>query len=317
MPSDVVIIGGGLSGLAAAYELEQHKLDYTLIEVKRRLGGSIRTIEQDGFRFDSMPFALVDNLEAEWLAALGLQDALFSLEDGIAFKQGHAALIDALAQRLIAPRLMRMAVSSIGELENGRFSICLENGLLLDAATIIIAIPARYAEHLFYGYITELTEALLDYRYDSIQRVSLGYHAADVPPLLHPPDMAYVSMQRTDHPSRVPQGGVMLQFGLRIDPQRTETSNSLVQFLTQQFDLPQPLSAHISYWAEADPISCYDDRHAAWIKNIRDKLPQGIVLIGSDYSIEAPMQRGMSNFRPRIQQGQQAAQHMRDFLRGK
>lgn len=47
---DVVIIGGGLSGLAAAYELEKHNVDYTLIEVKRELGGSIRTLKKDDFR---------------------------------------------------------------------------------------------------------------------------------------------------------------------------------------------------------------------------------------------------------------------------
>ena len=40
---DVVVIGGGLSGLAACYQLEKTNLRYTLIEVKRRVGGGIQT----------------------------------------------------------------------------------------------------------------------------------------------------------------------------------------------------------------------------------------------------------------------------------
>ena len=40
---DVVVIGGGLSGLAACYELEKRGAAYTVIEVKRRFGGGIRS----------------------------------------------------------------------------------------------------------------------------------------------------------------------------------------------------------------------------------------------------------------------------------
>ena len=46
---DVVVIGGGLSGLSACYELEKQQLPYTVIEVKRRLGGGIRSTFEAGF----------------------------------------------------------------------------------------------------------------------------------------------------------------------------------------------------------------------------------------------------------------------------
>ncbi len=47
--ANVVVIGGGLTGLAAAWELERQRIPYTLIEVKKRFGGSIITERRDGF----------------------------------------------------------------------------------------------------------------------------------------------------------------------------------------------------------------------------------------------------------------------------
>ena len=41
---DVIIIGGGLSGLSAAYELKKQGLSFTILEAQNRLGGRIETI---------------------------------------------------------------------------------------------------------------------------------------------------------------------------------------------------------------------------------------------------------------------------------
>ncbi|MFC3165799.1 flavin monoamine oxidase family protein [Ciceribacter thiooxidans] len=56
MPSNaVVIVGGGLAGLTAAYHLHRNGLDFTLVEARNRLGGRILTadpktdVSQDGF----------------------------------------------------------------------------------------------------------------------------------------------------------------------------------------------------------------------------------------------------------------------------
>ena len=52
-PPHTVIIGGGITGLSAAYALEQAGLRYTLIERDTRLGGKIRSdvFDHDGGRF--------------------------------------------------------------------------------------------------------------------------------------------------------------------------------------------------------------------------------------------------------------------------
>ncbi len=54
-PKTVLILGGGLAGLAAAYELTRKKFNVTVIEMQDDVGGLARTIEVKGFRFDTGP----------------------------------------------------------------------------------------------------------------------------------------------------------------------------------------------------------------------------------------------------------------------
>lgn len=309
---DVVVIGGGLSGLAAAYELEQQSVSYTLIEVKPRLGGSVLTVEQDGFVVDGGPFALE---HGDFLTDLGLQENVYDLTaEAIGFQAGTGALVDHLAGALTGAKMMRMAVSSIGELD-GRYVICLENGLVLDARALVIALPARYAARVFYGYITEITDRLLDYHYDTIQRLALGYRLADVPHAPDmPPDMAYTFAHSTTHPARVPQDHILLQIGVRIDPARCE-GRDLAGLVTEHFGLPpQPVTQRVDFWPEADPLSCYDSDHAEVMSHLRTLMPPTLALVGSDYSLTPPSQHGIVRLDERIQQGRNAARYIAQQL---
>ena len=47
------IVGGGISGLAAAYELHRQGEPFLLFERADRLGGLIRTDRVDGFTLDA------------------------------------------------------------------------------------------------------------------------------------------------------------------------------------------------------------------------------------------------------------------------
>ena len=51
-PTQVVIIGGGVSGLACARRLHAEKVSFTLLESSRRVGGRIKTDKKEGYLLD-------------------------------------------------------------------------------------------------------------------------------------------------------------------------------------------------------------------------------------------------------------------------
>lgn len=57
--ADVVIVGGGISGLAAAYELQRRGVDVRLLEATSRLGGVLRTEHTAGFVIDGGPDSIL------------------------------------------------------------------------------------------------------------------------------------------------------------------------------------------------------------------------------------------------------------------
>ena len=239
---DVVVIGGGLSGLAAAADLEKLEVPYRLIEVKGRLGGSIQTIHQDGFVMDTGAFAFSRLADWSFLPELGLEDALIEVQDvhgdpAVAFKDGTQMVIDALANRLTSGTIIhRMAVSSLGHLE-GQYALCMENGLMLDAAALIVAAPARHVERMFRTLEPEISTRLMTYSYDTITRVSMGYHGE----LANPgrqvwADMAVPFYYTTTHPKRVPTGHTLVCMGVRFPLDHT-TPETLVETLRRPVGL--------------------------------------------------------------------------------
>jgi oxygen-dependent protoporphyrinogen oxidase len=74
----VAVVGGGISGLSAAYELHRRGASFVLIEKSDRLGGVIRTERADGFTIDAGPDSLVTQKPAAIALCreLGLADRL-------------------------------------------------------------------------------------------------------------------------------------------------------------------------------------------------------------------------------------------------
>lgn len=76
--TSVVVVGAGISGLAAAYRLQQRGIDVTVLESDERVGGRVATERSDGYVVDTGPDALTASYESylRLVEDLGLTDRL-------------------------------------------------------------------------------------------------------------------------------------------------------------------------------------------------------------------------------------------------
>ena len=79
----VAVVGGGIAGLTAAWQLHRLGVDFQLYEAANRLGGTVQTLRRDGFVIELGPDGWVT--EKPWAAALardlGLEDQLIPSND--------------------------------------------------------------------------------------------------------------------------------------------------------------------------------------------------------------------------------------------
>lgn len=80
MISDVIVVGGGISGLASAQRMRAAGARVTLVEKSRHLGGMIQTERQDGFTVEGGPDSFVVGKGSVMALAdeLGLTDRVIS-----------------------------------------------------------------------------------------------------------------------------------------------------------------------------------------------------------------------------------------------
>jgi oxygen-dependent protoporphyrinogen oxidase len=79
---DVAVVGGGIAGLSAAYELERRGLTVRLLEASGRLGGVIDTERTEGWVIEAGPDALLVQKPAavQLCGELGIGDRLISTQ---------------------------------------------------------------------------------------------------------------------------------------------------------------------------------------------------------------------------------------------
>lgn len=116
MPKKVAIIGGGISGVAAAYELAKLNQNFTLYEASPRLGGIVETVRGDGFTIECGPDAWVT--EKPWAhelaIELGLEDEIISSNDS----QRRTYLLNGRGLTAIPDRMRMMVPGSWAPLLN-------------------------------------------------------------------------------------------------------------------------------------------------------------------------------------------------------
>ena len=114
----VAVIGGGISGLAAAYELHRRGIPFRLFEGADRLGGVIRTDSVDGFTIDGGPDSLLTQKPAalDLCAELGLGDRLVPTlppRTAFVFKSGHLYPLPEASVLGIPTRLRPLATTQL------------------------------------------------------------------------------------------------------------------------------------------------------------------------------------------------------------
>ena len=83
MQQTIAILGGGIAGLTAAWQLHQLGCPFTLYEATARLGGTVETVQREGFTIEFGPDGWIS--EKPWAAELarelGLGDELIGSND--------------------------------------------------------------------------------------------------------------------------------------------------------------------------------------------------------------------------------------------
>ncbi len=121
----VVVIGGGIAGLAAAYSLREHRkpgdkdFEVVLIERKERLGGNIRTEKTEGFLIEGGPDCFLS--EKPWAMELckriGLEDDLLNTNEAnkktFVLSRGRLHELPEGVILMIPTKIMPLATSSL------------------------------------------------------------------------------------------------------------------------------------------------------------------------------------------------------------
>lgn len=147
MKSDIVIIGGGMSGLAATWQLQRSGLDVTLLEARERFGGRVLTMDRGQADCDLGPswFWEGQPLIASLLEHFGLSYYEQYSDGAVLVEQADGQLMQSpyqspmLGSRRIEGGINSLADALVNEIEpSQRLLEHVVTGLRLDGDSIII-----------------------------------------------------------------------------------------------------------------------------------------------------------------------------------
>jgi len=216
--SRVAVVGAGIAGLAAAWELAQSGCELTVLESERRPGGVSVTERRDGFVIEGGPdgFLAAEPEIPELSGALGIADrlvrqvargsflwngvALAHLEEGRAaallgidargggadvaagfrsFASGMADLVAALVGRLEGQLQFTQGLTGLAPTAAG-WRLALTGGSAREADGVVLALPAHAAGRLLEAVGVPGARALGEVLYAPSVTVSLAYQADQI-----------------------------------------------------------------------------------------------------------------------------------------
>jgi monoamine oxidase len=174
MRRDAIIIGGGVSGLCAAYELGRHGMSVLLLEARDRLGGRIHTLHLPGHPPLELGAEFVHGKPRELLKALRRSGARTLDADGIHLLARHGLLSN-------AEREMEEAMSSLSEPRGRDEPIADFIARRLSARPNVRELALLYAEGFFAADASRASAlaigAMQRASNDELRRVDQGYDA--------------------------------------------------------------------------------------------------------------------------------------------
>lgn len=226
--STTAVIGGGIAGLVAAWEIARHGQSVTLLEATPRVGGVIATEQVAGFLVEGGPDSflagrpemmslctelglaaeLIRQRSRRVLAYDGLRlvelppgKAAEVLElstgggeagDVFSLRGGLGVVVDALAARLAGRIRTGARVVAVTRAGTG-FRLTLDRAEAVEADAVILAVPAPVASGLVQQLDRDLATALAECAYGSSATISLAYPREAV---RHPLDAAGLVIPR-------------------------------------------------------------------------------------------------------------------------
>lgn len=117
--SSVVIIGGGISGLSAAYYLAKRGIASTIFESRPRLGGVIRTEQVEGCTLEAGPDSFISAKPAalELIRELGMEDQVIGSNDfsrkTYVWKQGRLVPLPEGLMMMVPTRILPLLATPL------------------------------------------------------------------------------------------------------------------------------------------------------------------------------------------------------------
>ena len=314
----VLIIGGGLSGLALAEALERQGSDYILLEARARFGGRIKTEHHGAGYFDIGPTwfwpgqpriaALIDRLKLEKFDQFSTGDLAFENEHGQVqrgrgissmdgswrLKGGLGTMTQALADRLPDKRKrLKAAVTQLTRSESG-VTATLATGETVGVRLVVLSMPPRIAANITFD------PPLPDDALTSLQNVPtwMAGQAKAIAvydtPFWREEGLSGDAQSRRGpmveiHDASPEEGGLYALFGfIGVPPQNRTRISALRDRLTEQFVrlFGAKAAAHkqlyVKDWAY-DPYTATKADHAPLFTHPRYGMPSNVAHLWNNH----------------------------------
>ncbi|MCL5110034.1 MAG: protoporphyrinogen oxidase [Chloroflexi bacterium] len=215
---------------------------------------------------------------------------------------GLGELVDALSQSAAGARcLFGQRALAVQPTEAGAYRVVLDDGGVLRADQVVLAVPARVAAELVRGFAGELSARLRSLRYVSTATVSLGYRRSSlsrpldgfgfVVPTKEGRRITGCTWSSTKFDDRAPDGHVLVRCFLGGAVDETPAllpEDEMVALAREELrDLmglkAEPVLSEVFSWRQAHPQ--YDVGHLRWLAEVEALAAQlpGLHLVGSSY----------------------------------